>query len=200
MDKDRYNIPTETVMPGRETVRVLLCVLVQLQWEPFQWDARTAFLHSGRMRRWNTTVWLVPPKEAYAWGFLSEHEVWLLTRAIYGLNDGPVEWMLEVHLVVVEQGFTLGRCDLTLYLLFVKGRLVGALAVHYDDFLWRGEQPMREKMAVIRSRPSIGSEEETDYAYLGSRLRVVPDPNPVTPGDFGIHLSQAGYIDAIEVH
>ena len=46
-----------------------------------------------------------PPAEAYAWGLIEEGYVWLLLRAVYGLNDGPLEWVLECHLVLIQEGF-----------------------------------------------------------------------------------------------
>ena len=118
-DKDK-DLITATVTPHKESCRIVLHIFAQLQWRARKWDAKKAFLHSGRRRKWTRDVTVKPPKEAYQWGIVKEGWIWRLLRALYGLGDGPIEWTLEVHLILLDAGFVQSKCDLSLYWLYLS--------------------------------------------------------------------------------
>ena len=66
-----------------------------------KWDAKRAFLKSGRQREWKRTVCLKPPKEAR----VPPGWVWEALRAVYGLGDGPTEWNTERILILLAAAF-----------------------------------------------------------------------------------------------
>lgn len=101
MDRDRGNFPTEVATPHKESSRLLLWLFTELQWAPRKDDAKQAFLQSDKMCSFRRKVFLYPPSEAN----IPVTHVWAAERSIYGLDDGPHEWMIELHLVLIDEEF-----------------------------------------------------------------------------------------------
>ena len=63
-------------------------------------------------------ICLEPPTEAS----IPRDWLWRAKRAIYGLDDGPVEWMTELHLICVDEGLVRFDSDVTVYALWTVAR------------------------------------------------------------------------------
>ena len=104
-DRERGSFPTEVATPTKETTRVLLRISVESQWTIRKEDLKQASLHSGRRRRFGREVYLRPPPEAG----LAPHQCWKAECALYGLDDGPLEFLVELDAVLLSLGLT--RCS-----------------------------------------------------------------------------------------
>ena len=183
--KQKLDVPRDAHTPSKEGARVVLFLCVQNGFRVRKWDARQAFLHSGREHRWKRQVWLKPPKEAG----LPPNLCWKAERAIYGLVDGPYEWIVEVELVFKKRGFKQSKCDLSLFFFVEEGVFRGSVCLHYDDLLWGGDARMEKVMELIQTDLHIGTVEKDNFVYLGMRLRTVEHGQ----SQFSIFLDQETY-------
>ena len=94
-----------------QSTRLVLWVCVELQWAPVKGDAARAFLQSGKLRQFKREVFLRPPPEAG----VPPHLIWKARRAIYGFDDGPFEWTLELYGHLIAEDFRRLESDLAIW-------------------------------------------------------------------------------------
>lgn len=208
-DGEKHLVDVEADTPARETTRYLFHLFVQLQWRVNKWDAKQAFMGSGRERPWRRRVCLKPPAEAgvpVGW-------VWEALRAVYGLGDGPREWNIEWDIILVSGGMTKIQKGPVVFLLPPEGQKVpagvtlkgvhnvsrggykpdGIIQGHMDDFLWGGEPRMHALMEKLRIKLRIGLAERDSFMYLGLDVQA-----HFHSEFFEISVGQAHYIDQME--
>ena len=125
---------TETFAPVAKlnTIRVLLSVAVNLDWELHQLDVKNAFLNGDLEEE----VYMSQPP-----GFeepLKTNTVCKLNKSLYGLKQSPRAWFNRFLKVVKGFGYSQGQTDHTL---FVKHSEIGKMAVlivYVDDIIITG--------------------------------------------------------------
>lgn len=166
-----------------ESLKVILAVLAQHEWEPRSMDVKTAFLQGHPLER---KVYLKPPKDAKADG-----KLWLLKKCVYGLNDASLKWYNRVKEVMLKSGAQMSKVDPALfYWNDDHGGLRGVLGCHVDDFIWGGDETFEaEVIDAIRTEFIIGREERGSFSFVGMEVSF----------DEGrIYLDQKRYTEAMK--
>jgi len=114
-----------------DTVRTILAISSQFNWEIFQLDVKSAFLH-GELKE---EVYVRQPE-----GFIREGEeekVYKLRKALYGLKQAPRAWYSRIEAYFLKEEFE--RCP-SEHTLFTKTRVGNILIVslYVDDLIFTG--------------------------------------------------------------
>ncbi|KAG7557256.1 Reverse transcriptase RNA-dependent DNA polymerase [Arabidopsis suecica] len=114
-----------------DTIRAILSVAAQSNWEIFQLDVKSAFLH-GDLKE---DVYVRQPEGFVMKG--EEEKVYKLRKALYGLKQAPRAWYSRIERYFLKEGFE--RCP-SEHTLFTKTRggniLIASLYV--DDLIFTG--------------------------------------------------------------
>jgi len=179
---EEYNNDLQKDSPtcAHESLRLIMAVTAQRQWQLHSMDIKTAFLQGQPMDR---EVFIRPPKEANCDG------VWLLNKCVYGLSDASLHWYKKVKSVMTEQGAFMSKVDPTVFYWKDKeDTVMGILACHVDDFIWSGNRDFDKIMNNIRTIFQVGKEDEHAFKYCGINL---------TSNGSEIFLDQNRYTDNI---
>lgn len=114
-----------------ETVRLLLALAAQNNWEVHHLDVKTAFLN-GEIKE---DVYVAQPEGYVQKG--KEHMVYKLVKALYGLKQAPRAWYFKLAKCLEGLGFT--RCPYE-HAVFTKqiGQEQLIISVYVDDLLVTG--------------------------------------------------------------
>ena len=109
------------------TWRTLLVFAVNKDYKIYHWDIKTAFLNAELKE----TVYIEPPEYIYG----SKRDVVLkLKKGLYGLQQAPREWQLELHKHLDHEGFRQGRADKSLFTLnTLRKGFEAAIGIWVDD-------------------------------------------------------------------
>ena len=120
----------ETFAPASNmsTLRVLLSLVAQRDYDAHHLDVKTAFLN-GELE---TEVYIKCPP-----GFEVPGKVWKLEKALYGLRQAAQAWHKKLKASLLGAGFSVSLADPCLYMMKVHGECVYML-VHVDDCLVAG--------------------------------------------------------------
>ena len=66
----------------------------------------------------------------------------MLRKAVYGLKDATRVWYETVGRVITEMGGRRSKLDPTLFVWREKGRIIGIMVRHVDDFSFGGEEEL----------------------------------------------------------
>ena len=176
--------------------RLLQSTAVLYRWELISIDVSAAFLQGlpfkdattklGQQRR----AWCTPPADAWrllrlvkdefglelpAIGFES-HWIWLLLKAIYGLDDAPLLWRKALMQWLLGKGWTESRMDRCMLYLredgLRKGPLRGLLTLHIDDEGATGFPEVLETLASEMSKQYGEVKLQKDmFRHIGHELR-----------------------------
>ena len=126
------------------TIRVLISLAVNLDWELFQYDIKNAFLY-GELKE--EIYMQVPPgyeKES------TKGKVCRLKKAIYGLKQSPRAWFGKFSHVLKSFGYRQCNGDHTLFFQhFPQGGVV-LLIVYVDDIIITGNRPVEIKELEVQ--------------------------------------------------
>ena len=149
-----------------ESLKVILAVIAQHEWEPKSMDVKTAFLQGHPLER---KVYLKPPKDAKVNG-----KLWLLKKCVYGLNDASLKWYNRVKEVMLKSGAQMSKVDPALFFWNDDhGRLRGVLGCHVDDFIWGGDETFENEIIdTIRTEFIIGREEKGSFSFVGMEVTL----------------------------
>jgi len=86
-----------------DTVRMIIALAAHQNWQIFQLDVKSTFLH-GEL---NEDVYVEQPRGYEKKG--SEHLVYKLHKALYGLKQAPRAWFSRIEGHFIVEGFQ--RCD-----------------------------------------------------------------------------------------
>ncbi|KAK9059410.1 hypothetical protein SSX86_022030 [Deinandra increscens subsp. villosa] len=112
------------------TIRTIIALAVQNDWNLYQLDINNAFLYGDL----NETVYMKLPD-----GYKSQHgnQVCKLNKSLYGLKQAPRMWNEKLVGVLIELGFTQSKCDYSLFILN-SGSVFVVLLVYVDDIIITG--------------------------------------------------------------
>ena len=159
------NIQKDSPTCAHESLRLIIALTAQHQWELHAMDIKTAFLQGQNMDR---EVYVVPPKEANSNG------IWLLNKYVHGLSDASLYWYKKVKSVVLENGGSMSKLDPTMfYWCDDTNSLVGIFASHVDDFIWPGGAQFECIFNKIRAAFKVGREESKAFKYCGIELTSI---------------------------
>lgn len=88
-------------------------------------DVKSAFLNGDL----NEEIYVDQPPEFIVAGF---EKVYLLKRALYGLEQAPRAWYHKIHTFLINCGFICSHADSNLYVL-LDGNIVALLIILYVD-------------------------------------------------------------------
>ncbi|KAG7559384.1 Ribonuclease H-like superfamily [Arabidopsis thaliana x Arabidopsis arenosa] len=143
------------------TVRVVLSLATNLEWELWQMDVKNAFLQ-GELEE---EVYMKPPLG------LEDHnapgKVFKLKKAIYGLKQSPRAWYHKLSTTLLDRGFKKSEADNTLFTLPSKEGIV-VILVYVDDIIISGNDKVgiQETKAFLKSVFDIKDLGELKY-FLG---------------------------------
>ena len=120
----------ETFAPvGRyKTLRIVLCLVAEMDYELKQMDVVSAFLNA----KLKEELFIEQP-DGYADD--KDGKVWKLKKAIYGIKQAPYEWNKEINSQLTSIGFTRLKTDTCLYTKISKSGKVIVLFVFVDDIV-----------------------------------------------------------------
>uniref|UniRef100_M4AZE1 Integrase catalytic domain-containing protein n=1 Tax=Xiphophorus maculatus TaxID=8083 RepID=M4AZE1_XIPMA len=147
-----------------ESLRLLVAVICQKQWELHSMDIKSAFLQGMQLSR---DIFIKPPPEANRTGVL-----WKLRKCVYGLADASLYWYNRVKTIMIEAGGVVSKVDpAVFYWLDEHKNVTGVLACHVDDFIWGGSHMFSESVIPhLRSKFSVGCEAHNSFSYVGVDL------------------------------
>lgn len=166
-----------------ESLRLLVAVICQRQWELHSMDIKAAFLQGMELSR---DVFIKPPPEANRTGTL-----WKLRKCVYGLADASLYWYNRVKNIMIEAGGIVSKVDPAVFYWLDEGKNVtGVLASHVDDFIWGGSQLFSETVIPhLRSKFNVGREAYNSFSYVGVDFVTL---------DKKVHIHQEAYIQNLQ--
>ena len=180
--EESHNENNDSPTCNKETLRIMLTILLSNHWNCNSIDIKSAFLQGKEIER---EVYLSPPKE-----YTNEGKVWLLKKTVYGLNDAPKHWYLRVREELKKLKVTVSKYDAGLFFYHIKGDLHGILVTHVDDFLWGGSHKFVENVIkTLHNVFIVGTVNKYAFKYLGLNLKEK---------ESSIDISQKEYIEQIQ--
>lgn len=160
------------------TIRSVLHLALQRDWEVHHLDVKNAFLH-GTL---DETVYMhQPPGMADK---SKPNHVWKLEKALYGLKQAPRAWNGRFSSYVEQLGFTKSSSDNSLFI-YSKGKNIAYLLLYVDDILLTASSPaLRQHITTLLNKEFEMSDDGKLKYFLGIKV----DYN----GD-GMLLSQTAY-------
>nr|GEY36560.1 copia protein [Tanacetum cinerariifolium] len=148
----------------------------------YQMDVKTAFLH-GSLKE---DVYVYQPK-----GFIdTDHpsHVYKLKKALYGLKQAPRTWYDEMSMFLLQNGFSKGIIDLTLFAKRFDNDIL-VVQVYVDDIIFGSTNPRYSTLFsnLMKSRFEMSMMGEMTF-FLG--LQVSQSPS-------GIFINQSNYLNKI---
>ncbi|PKU77855.1 Retrovirus-related Pol polyprotein from transposon TNT 1-94 [Dendrobium catenatum] len=175
---------TETFSPVVKlpTIRILLAVALQYNWQVQQMDVANAFLHGSLTE----TVYMTQPR-----GFedtTNPDYVCRLNKAIYGLKQAPRQWYNTFTSFLISIGFLQSLSDPSLFK-FHNDQIAIYLLVYVDDILITGNNTdaLNNVIQKLNSRFSMKLLGEAN-SFLGIHIKK---------GDGVYFLSQSSYANSI---
>ena len=169
-------------MPRFDSIRILIAIAAQLDWNLHHLDVKSAFLN-GEIKE---DLYVMQPEGFVMKG--KESHVLKLTKALYGLKQAPWVWNSKLNKTMEDLDFERSKLDAAL---FYKGSdkervLVG---IYVDDLIITG--PREEKICKFKEEMKEKFE-MTDLGLLSSYLGM-----EVKQSKANIFLSQRTYINHV---
>ena len=126
------------------TVRALLALAANKDWNLYQMDVKNAFLH-GELDR---EIYMMQPM-----GFKSEAHpeyVCKLRKALYGLKQAPRAWYGKIAEFLTQSGYSVTPADSSLFVKANEGKLAIVL-VYVDDLIITGD----DEAEILRTKENL---------------------------------------------
>jgi hypothetical protein len=162
-----------------EAIRMLLAFACFKNFKLFQMDVKSAFLNGFIAEE----VYVEQPP-----GF-ENHEfpnhVFKLSKALYGLKQAPRAWYERLSGFLIEKGFTRGKLDTTLFLIF-DGKDMLIVQIYVDDIIFgsTNENLCKEFSKTMQDEFEMSMMGELKF-FLGLQIKQTED---------GIFLNQSKYV------
>ena len=124
------------------SIRILLAVVNQKNWEMQQLDVKTAFLHGDL----EESIYMHQPEGYVKKG--DENKVCLLKKSLYGLKQSPRQWNKKFNAHMTDSGFARSRYDDCVYIKRRNGVSVAYLLIYVDDILIA--DPSKEEVQLVK--------------------------------------------------
>ena len=181
--EEETNVRSDSPTVQSTSMRFLLMLTAIKKWTICSTDIKSAFLQGQTLDR---EVYIKPPRESN-----SPNKLWKLNKCLYGLNDASRKWFEEMERRFDELGFHKSCQDPALYIYKKKGKILGIVALHVDDFMHAGDDNFRKNiMPKLLKGLVVGSTEETEFTYTGFTI---------TQDSKGITIDQDAYLDSITI-
>nr|GEU41708.1 hypothetical protein [Tanacetum cinerariifolium] len=166
----------------KEAIRIFLAYAAHKGFTVYQMDVKTAFLH-GSLKE---DVCVCQHE-----GFIDadyRSYVYKLKKALYGLKQAPRAWYDELSTFLLQNGFSKGIIDLTLFTRrFDDDTLV--VQVYVDDIIFGSTNPRYAALFsdLMKSRFEMSMMGEMTF-FLGLKVNQLPS---------GIFINQSNYVNEI---
>ena len=180
--QEQQHVRGDSPTCSREGVRIALAIIASNSWKLRSLDISTAFLQGGPINR---EVFVIPPKEA------ETDKIWMLNKAVYGLNDASRNWYLKLKEVLLSLGAKTMKLDQGIFCWYQKSNLVGLMVCFVDDILYGGDPCFSSIIDQLKSQFKVGTESESKLDYIGSNIIQNPD--------FSLTISQKEYVENLEL-
>ena len=168
---------------SRQGLRLTFMVASTMNWEIQAMDISSAFLQGNVIQR---TVYVKPPKELQENG-----EIWKLKRCLYGLSDAPREWYDRVCSEMKKLGGKVSLYDKCVFLWHEKGRLIGMITTHVDDFEYAGTPEWQDNVIKkIMEMFKISKKEKGSFKYIGLTIEQNGSEIFVDQNDYCSNLNE----------
>jgi len=161
------------------TIRLLLALAVQFDWQIKQLDVSNAFLHGVL----GEEVYMEQPQ-----GFIHPsfpHYVCRLHKSIYGLKQAPRAWFTRLSQALLNLGFNGSQVDSSLFLYHADSVHI-FLLVYVDDIILTGNHEETMNVLIAKLKVDFAMKDLGPLGYfLG--IQAIRDTN-------GLHLRQTKYI------
>ena len=180
-EENTESIRTDSPTCSRDTLRVLMSLVVSIGWIIQHIDVESAFLQGKRLDR---DVYIRPPLEA------ETDNLWKLNKCMYGLADAPRMWYTELIETLEKLGMEVSLYDESFLFWRYNDKLRGLMGVHVDDFLNGGSlQFQKNILQPLKEKFSLSMEVEGNFLFTGLEINQRSDC---------IELSQHAYIAELE--
>nr|GEX61869.1 retrovirus-related Pol polyprotein from transposon TNT 1-94 [Tanacetum cinerariifolium] len=165
-----------------EAIRIFLAYAAHKGFTVYQMDVKTAFLH-GSLKEY---VYVCQPE-----GFIdADHpsHVCKLKKALYGLKQAPRAWYDALSTFLLQNGFSKGITDLTLFTRRFDDDIL-VVQVYVDDIIFGSTDPRYATLFsdLMKSRFKMSMMGEMTF-FLGLQVKQSPS---------GIFINQSNYVNEI---
>ncbi|GJR87574.1 retrovirus-related pol polyprotein from transposon TNT 1-94 [Tanacetum coccineum] len=165
-----------------EAIRIFLAYAAHKGFTVYQMDVKTAFLH-GSLKE---DVYVCQPE-----GFIdADHpsHVYKLKKALYGLKQAPRAWYDELSTFLLQNGFSKGIIDPTLFTRRFDDDIL-VVQVYVDDIIFGSTNPRYATLFsdLMKSRFEMSMMGEMTF-FLGLQVNQSPS---------GIFINQSNYVNEI---
>jgi hypothetical protein len=138
-----------------------------------QMNVDTAFLNATLQEE----IYMIPPAGLTA---IKPGQVLKLNKSLYGLEQSPCNFNLEINDTLLSLGFTRCTTDTCIYVKTVNGNDM-YVAIYVDDIIiaCKDEEPIEEVKAQLASKYKVKDMGEMDW-YLGMRYTRDPTTGIIT--------------------
>ncbi|KAH9751848.1 retrovirus-related pol polyprotein from transposon RE1 [Citrus sinensis] len=166
---------TDTFAPVAKinTIRILLSLVVNLDWPVQQFDVKNAFVHGDLSEE----IYMDLPPGCSGPERLNQ-KVCKLKKSLYGLKQSPRAWFGKFTKAMVRFGYNQSNSDHTLFIKKRQGKIT-ALIVYVDDMVVTGnDEEETEALQKYLSREF----EMKDLSALKYFLGIEPIDTPIEEG------------------
>ena len=163
-----------------EAIRIFLAFATYMNFKVYQMDVKSAFLNGDL----EEVVYVKQPP-----GFIDERHpeyVCRLNKALYGLKQAPRAWYDTLTSHLLNNGFSRGAIDSTLFILREKGNIL-LVQIYVDDIIFGStDEKLCKKFSEIMSKEYEMSMMGELTFFLGLQIKQTSD---------GIFISQEKYVN-----
>ncbi|KAK8942719.1 hypothetical protein KSP39_PZI008773 [Platanthera zijinensis] len=161
-----------------EAIRMFLAYAVYQDFKVYQMDVKLAFLNGDLKEE----VYVEQPS-----GFvdpLKPDYVYKLRKALYGLKQAPRAWYKTLSTFFIENKFSRGKIDKTLFLRESKGKII-LVQIYVDDIIFGStENNLCKKFAkLMQGKFEMSSMGELKF-FLGLQVRQTDDVLSISQSKF----------------
>ena len=179
-EENTESIRTDSPTCSRDTLRVLVSLIISIGWTIKHIDVESAFLQGKQLER---EVYIRPPLEA------ETDLLWKLNKCLYGLADAPRMWFTELCDTLEKLGMQVSIYDESFLFWRKDGKLSGMIGVHVDDLLNGGNELFKKLvLQPLKEKFTLSMEVEGNFLYTGLEIKQKKK---------FIELSQNAYIDEL---
>ena len=165
-----------------ESIRILIAIAAQEEWELHHLDVKTAFLN-GEIKE---DIYISQPEGFEIKG--KEDHILKLRKALHGLKQAPRAWNSKLNGVLIQKGFVRSKNDYAVYYKKVMQERV-IIGVYIDDMIITGPNSCKIKKFKESMKQVF---EMTDLGLLSSYLGI-----EIKHKSSHIWLFQKSYIETI---